>query len=531
MKELITQTIQHGSVYLALKQRAFTVAQLIRHLPEMDYNERSYIAYRQACLLGSDDDQYISDDDQSTEARHFLTLVPHEMYVAIFVLSGRKSRETDTDIVLAMNEGLRRLALDQTFSRKAHLLCDSLNVTKVINEDIPLLVQSRSNLLLSMVRKSPQHFRSVTTEDFIQADFLEEVPQGSHPERLIKRCFFLKQEAPAYWQLVTSKLYDQFLGRVISEGGFQHYNREAFLTAASLIPSLTQGIRLDNLSELAFRLLVLPTTMAGYYLGFPIHLQEPRRATILQLITQVSQLGPEEYTNRLQALQEREAQHHYIGVGVNVPLTKGNEHDVIHENVFRYGPFDRLGMTTDNVVFYFTRPEFGNLLEKQTNPWNNTKLSRMVVEQVRCRVKIARLLNLPKPLPIDQLLETLVQAPPSNGRRSTRSSVGQPPRLRIGSIPRRRMFVTPDPVGANGPDPEDFEDEADLEEDVDNEIANVFRNFFGGMIPPQPGQPQPGQPRHQTPIQPPNAQQMPNDFFHQIFQFGVGRTPPGRSPQ
>lgn len=398
---LIDETIQYGSVQLALKEKAFTVNHIITRLTEIPSTQRTLLAYRQACLLGNDTDQYVND-------RHFLSITLGEEYAAIFVLSGRHQKDDDTEVLAPLASGLRRLAVDPIFSRTIRLICDDLNVSNIGDGDIPVLIQAYSTSLLSLVLRSPENFRTPTIDDYLSGDYLEEpIPHGE-AKKVLERCTLLAAKANSYWRTVAMPAYTRYLERSMEEHGLEGLSPDSFRELRLLIPKLFEDLDLAEISDIGFRLLTLPTILAGYYLGLPIHHEEPSRKKIVELIKELSHLGVEEYTNRLEAAQRAELKQHI-----------SHEHDVLYENIFRYGPFDRVQIQQKGHTFIFTRPEFPNLISSKTNHWNHTPLPVPFIEKLRYRQKVAFTLRLPNPMPVDQLLHNVLverKRPPPRDR-------------------------------------------------------------------------------------------------------------------
>jgi hypothetical protein len=388
--DLIDETIQFGSVQLALVQEAFTVKDLITRLSHLPCDQSAVVAYRHACLLGTDEDQYIDN-------MHFLTKVRNEEYAAIFVLSGRHHRDGDTEVLKPLAIGLRRLSVDHKFSRYVRLICDDIHVSVVYNEDIPLLIKSHSSNLLNLILKSPDNFIQPTIEDYLSGDYLDcEIPPGGI-KKILEHCCKLSTKANKYWVNVAMPSYTGFLQRNIEENGLDGLSRNSLKKLGILMPKLFPDIDLQSISDIGLHLLTLPTNVAAYYLGLPIHREEPDRTRIIELVKEISQIGVEQYADKMERLHKERCK-----------TTISNETDVLHESMFRYGSFDRVTLSQKGHTFIFTRPEFPTLISSKRNHWNNTPLPVAFIEKLRYRQKVAFVMKLPKPLPLDQLLQSLL---------------------------------------------------------------------------------------------------------------------------
>lgn len=411
---LIDQAINFGSVWLALTKNAFTVRQLLDRLLELEPGVNVEIAYRHACMFGSDEDQI------GLDGTHFLASRTEPSFSAIFVLSGRKVIHEETKSRLV--SGLTDLAIDPRFAHRVRLMCDDLNCQAISNNEIGLVIRCHSRRLFRLLTNSDEH-RPVNIVEAIAADWMEQIPslhQVSDPKvlaLLLSRAKHLAENAPLYWEKVGRSVYTPLFRQLRDNGLFREWCQPDFIEVLEYVPGIIDvGINPTEMSPLAFRVWAQPSVISAYLLGFPIHQMVPSRRLLDTALTRLSQLGPEAYMRELNTFQRNNLAIERVGHNINMAYPQ--EEDLMSECVFDYGAFDRVTVVIEERVFHFTRPEFASLLESRQNPWSNKALPDCILETIRSRVNLAKTFKLPDPAIVNDLLSNFdKRAVTMDGRR------------------------------------------------------------------------------------------------------------------
>lgn len=219
-----------------------------------------------------------------------------------------------------------------------------------------------------------------------------------------------RDRLPLYWEKTKYKqeqlLKDIFIHRLAP---IQPLPLPLIKQLQELFPSLFPPWTQD-LTPLTWNLYQRPVIIAGYLLGYPIHLQNPTQAELQSLLLSLSQEGIDNYI----ALFEEKHKRHLAEI--NSPLISGdtyeevNTEDTLQETIYSYSPFDVYYLNEGGKRYYFTRPEFKYLRKNKKNIWTNVKLPLCDLQMIKYRHSLAKDLSLSPSSPLKDILLSLAKS-------------------------------------------------------------------------------------------------------------------------
>jgi NACalpha-BTF3-like transcription factor len=122
----------------------------------------------------------------------------------------------------------------------------------------------------------------------------------------------------------------------------------------------------------------------------------PDQDDINLAISLLTQVGSDEYTKLVSEKNKTYMQSHFDKIITNDDNATevSNNHNTLFEPIESYNMFDVIKYYSKG-VYFFTRNEFGVLVERRTNPWTKNDLPYAVLTQIEARNKIAAEFNLP----------------------------------------------------------------------------------------------------------------------------------------
>lgn len=398
MEDKISQTIEFGSASVAIEKKLFTPIELLEWLAANDVTENSHLAYYCLCRYLHPNEHYLSDN------RHIFIVRPqYHVHTHVYDTEPTLRSIKDNESSELLSNLLENFTYD-LIEREILLLVMAITgmIGVEIDECVKILTKaSKARMIAS--------FREMSVNDhnfaFIQSDWIEYLILNDYvPVLVIKRIKCLKQNAPLYYELVKPRYLELFktlfqkhlLGR-LKINGLKYLDMEF------------QGILDKNIlahTTASRKLILMPTILAGYILGFPIQNIIPTETQIKEATALFEKLGSEQYSVNI-----REYIHEtYINKSPfdNEEIVLSNDTDVLLEDIDLYSPFDIVSFQCGKYMYRFTRPEFEKIIQNEKNPWTNEDLPKSIINSIASRVKTAEQLAFPKSMTIKDLLDGLI---------------------------------------------------------------------------------------------------------------------------
>src|SRR5437868_7412573 len=285
ISEKIHQSVEFGSVFLALENNLFTHNSLLAWLAIRPITTNTRIAYRAVCDHISPNDQYLED------SYHILT--KHPDYADIAMAYGLVSEIPDQNPV----EGDPNPII-------AHL-CDmiiKINMSLNVNRLTALILSGRgskpyikSQLVTCFKAHNFPHMRTMTAHDYniglVDADWTIKLRYNEQlPSLLLQRVTYLRETANLYYSQVVYKHYYQVAHKLNKDKLLTQLSRDNLIIFDSLFPNIIDH-RLLQYNILGYKISLLSNDVAGYVLGFPIHNIIPNEDQIHQDIQVLIEQG------------------------------------------------------------------------------------------------------------------------------------------------------------------------------------------------------------------------------------------------
>lgn len=428
MKERIRQCIVYGSVEQGLALDFISSEGLLSWLLENPVDDDCLVAYRSLLRLGLP--QYV-------ERQHFLKLTRYSEYGAIYLMSGGAPNAPSAlepnapPIVAWLVESTSKIYSDPKFCEKIQVIsleCPPLENLTLEQVSLSIRAGNRPNLDPNKYRQLYINCdRVLPLSDFLDGELLKSITSRGH---------FLFYYAPKYWEHVGSKIYFPLIEKLVKECSMSGTTKQDLIKVKELFPSLET--KLLQLSDLAYKIAMLPFKVQAYLLGFPIQYGLPSKEMIWTALEKLSSLGKKAYNEVLREEQRRSIEYLVPSV-FNKPVER-NDKDVLDELVYDYVPFDRLTAICGINLYHFTRNEFENIIKTEKNIYTGETLPSSVLEEAKVRLSLGEEFQLPKCETFLTLLEKVEHdalfenSGPSPKRRSLYQQFNFPS-LSLSSIP------------------------------------------------------------------------------------------------
>lgn len=394
MEDKISQTVNHGSVLIALEENFFTPIDLLEWLSANEVTENTHLAYHCLCNYIHPNEHYIKDN------RHIFLLKPE---YALFKI-------VDIDQTLISVKGDN---LSPPLFSIVNILHQDKSFLKLMMEITGLIaveIQKCEEILTKAFKiRMMSYFEEISTDDrnfaLIQSEWLEHLNLDNFvPVLIIKRIKFLKQNAPLYFDLVKEKyrklfemLFEEHLLDRLSVNSLKYLHNEFPEILNENIFECTPARR---------KLTLMPTIISGYILGFPIQSIIPLETQIKDAITLYENLGVVKYSEYIKTTCTQTSRANSTPFDTE-EIVFSNETDFLLENIDSYVPFDIVSFRSGKFIYRFTRPEFEKIIESRKNPWTNEDLPIPIIHAIVSRVNTAKELNLPPPMTVKDMFDRL----------------------------------------------------------------------------------------------------------------------------
>ena len=391
----IRESVDVGSVFLALDANFFTAQALLKWLTTQTINERRQVAYKAVCTKIHPNQQYLDD------TFHFLTKKPGYTFIAIgfglLVEIPDQNIEGVTNPVLAhVCDALVEMSASANIRRLSGLILAGQGSASYL----------QSKLVTCFRARNFPHLRNLSGHEYnialVEADYTSKFRYNEKLAGLIiRRIAKLHKEAPIYYSGVAYKAYHKIGVKLNKDKLLTQLTRDELTTFNTFFPNVIDQ-KILGYSDLAYKIALLGNDVAGYILGFPVQNIIPNEDQIHQSIQELTDLGPDKYADHIKQ---------YV-VSTYTPIlpfsqqtvTYSNDADVLMEDINNYAPFDIISYQTGSHMYRFTRPEFDQLSESKKNPWTNDWLPPTVLSTIKARVDASKELGLPPARPLRDML-------------------------------------------------------------------------------------------------------------------------------
>jgi hypothetical protein len=415
LEDKIRQTIKIGSAFTALESKLFEAEELLEWLIKEPVTIKTNIAYKAICTKIKPNEQYLSD------GVHFLVKRPEYAPLAI---------RLDIDIEIPDNK------ITTTAPLIAHICEEVANFNESKErQKLMLLMFGESsdmsytvgNLTVCFQCRVYPHIR-LNSDDInrhlVEADWCEKFRYNATLINLIlKRIKYLQENAPIYYELTMKEKYKTVIKKLNKDKLLTTISKEDLITVNEKFPNIIDS-RILQYGDLAYKILLLDNTAAGYILGFFIQHTIPSEEQLHKAIMKIKDADYESYVN---FLKSQNKQSYQIILTATTPIENekleySNETDVLMEDIDNYFPFDIVFYQTGNHIYRFTRPEFKQIMESKKNPWTNDWLPESILSTIISRDRTATELGLPDAIPMFETYKKI-----NDGTWNTMSSTNTEP--------------------------------------------------------------------------------------------------------
>jgi hypothetical protein len=395
--EKIRQSVDIGSVFLALEDNFFTVESLLQWLTTVPMTERTQIAYKAVCLKISPNKQYMND------SYHFLTKKPE--YTSIAVGFGLVTDLPDQNIPNSNNPIIAHIC-DAIITINNDAALRRFYILILAGQGSASYIQSKMATCFR-ARNFP-HLRNVSPQQLnvglVAADWTNKLRYNENLAQLVlRRVAELQTNAPLYYAGVAYKSYHKVAVKLNKEKLLTQLTRDELITFNTFFPDIIDK-KVLNYSDLGYKIALLGNDIAGYVLGFPIHIMIPNDDQIHNAIQILTEEGPDKYSERIKAYVtmtytpilpfQQEGSVSYV-----------NETDItLTEEINNYSPFDIVAYQNGPHMYRFTRVEFSKMVETKKNPWTNEWLPPTILSTIKARVDAAKELGFPSARTVRDML-------------------------------------------------------------------------------------------------------------------------------
>ena len=138
---------------------------------------------------------------------------------------------------------------------------------------------------------------------------------------------------------------------------------------------------------------ILPNYLSGYILGYPIiSCDIPSPKNMIDNIKKLIKDGPEKYYEYISTINKKRLELTSFGINCGNSIENNDILDLTLNRVIDYNMDDVIMIFNNGVCHYFTCQEFEELLKKERNPYNRTKIPvfNLILENLRFKKKIKR---------------------------------------------------------------------------------------------------------------------------------------------
>lgn len=365
----ISESVFHGSIFLALEQNFFMVKELLTWLVDQPCCLKTKIAYKAVCYYLSLNDQYLAD------GYHFLYRCANYVDIAVCFSLNVYIPDRNDDLTLSAPLYFHLYPIDNTITDMSKFIIDGQATQDYLLDNLTLCYLARNDPYFKNHNISPDEYN----EYFLNSDWLNKLRYTDKlAELLLTRVRLIESLAVNYSKLVIKEYH--LVAQKIHRLNLIKLTREQVEEFNNYFPNILSS-HIFNYQDLAFKISLLNNDLAGYLLGFAIDKMIPNNKQIKEALDQLDKLGVEEYCQRLKQKYE---------------VILANETDVLMEPIDDYSPFDIVSFQTGDHLYRFSRAEFDNILQTKKNPWTNEDLHPTILSSMYARNLAACEIKLPE---------------------------------------------------------------------------------------------------------------------------------------
>lgn len=400
----VYNTIYYGSIYQAIINNYLSVNEILVYLIDAKVDYYTMIAYKNVCMFSLD--QILSTDNDYND-RPFLVINKNIEYVYIhasyqFSIPGRNDKER-FEIMTIINKQKPDMLLKNNLVSFITMLSDNIAHFKIKRDKMWILIGGRCFNILSSFPQLKYNPEVLLDFDFMI--LLNDFAYNKYEKMLLKRCDTLRKMAPGYWKNVAKDLYIKLIKKNVNVKNpiMTRFNLKKYI---ELFPGLFPD-EIVNVSDMVYNLRKLRPVVQAYVLGFPIHQYIPSSGVIKESIQLLDDVGLEKYCEKLKnkTIEWMKSETNCIGP-TDKSISIYNQEDVLMEEISNYNKYDIISYYIDTHLYFFTRPEFPNLIESHKNPWTNSHIPLTILCTINNRLESATIIEkLPPAAPISELLK------------------------------------------------------------------------------------------------------------------------------
>lgn len=408
----IGEVLDEGCVEVALKYNLFTPEEVLEHLasrPNYKFPlDEELAAYKVVCRKIHPNDQYLRHGCRP----HFLLIKRDYYHVA-------RHHQLDLSIKECLFSPHGTLG-DNIDCRVLQTTADSANGWRCLAEpkhDYRVHLVSTEQLTTAFRARSFPVFNQDSDENslnpaLVGADWVERFRYDLHLAALVvRRLNYLSKEAPNYFDLAALPAYAPCIARMAEMTLLRTLGLEELTLLSRWYPDVVSP-KIPMMCPSARLLSLVDSTVAAYFLGYPIQHSLPTPAQLVESIRQLDQLGPGAYAEK--ALRE----HGFFAEKRDDPTWGGGvlltEATLCATPLEECSPFDLVPLRRGQHVYVFARQDSDHYLADQRNPWTREELPMSVLMEICARRCTAFCLELPPADSLANMLKSINETPPKD---------------------------------------------------------------------------------------------------------------------
>lgn len=398
MENIIKETVDFGSVYLALEYKLFTHKQLLNWLVLAPLDSKTLIAYKAVT------DEIPLNQQYHFDSSHFLTRNKNYATIARRLGFTKKitcHKDGDELLVDFLKDHFITETNSNDYEHKVHECNITVNPEKEIFKTIDTI--QRGYFVRKFIWDSSLTSKTCNTL-LVKADWTDKFRYKDDLITIImRRMSFLFTTAPTYYEKVALPAYTKVIIRLNNEHLLNKLSFDDLLLFDKFFPNILHK-SIFSLDKSIFSIGLMSFELAGYLLGFPIHTTIPDQEQIFKALNIIQETSITEYIQLIKDYNRTLPIN--LSFLTNKPKFCNNE-DVLLEDVARYSPFDIVLFQTGDHIHRFTRPEFKQILESGKNHWTNDWLPIPILGTIQGRKTSSDAFGLPPSRTMEEMFERL----------------------------------------------------------------------------------------------------------------------------
>lgn len=368
----VKESVEIGSVQDAIYFHYIDTEDVLRYLVDKPLTSRTLAAYRSCCCFAHPNTHLV-------DGIHFLNLCPIQEYQALFLSCGGHQHLFENPRFF--NATIDRMDRDLGFQVRIRCVCGiSLSFFDNQQSYDDLALNRSFSLICS-------DFQFISNKALLENENLVALAMrdpSDYADDVVNRILYLSKSLTDYWTQVASDVYFDFVSKLLLDP--MRISKSQLKLLADLWPKIHHEWWI-NLSDDAFNILSLESSVRAYVLGFPVHCSKISKEQILNALRLLTEDGLSAYVDKIR--KHNESRISACGSFDYPQLTLVNKQDTILVDVVDYSPADVICYQQEDKLYCFTRPEFDYLLREKINPWTKDPLPESILFEIETRQKTA----------------------------------------------------------------------------------------------------------------------------------------------